>query len=73
MKKIYRVEKEKRIAGICAGIGEILEVDPTIVRLISIFACVLTGFAPLIVTYAVGWLIIPEKSPVTEKQEDIIT
>jgi len=61
MKKLYRIPKDKKIAGICAGVGEMLNVDPTFVRLAAVFACVFTGFFPLIITYAVGWYIIPEK------------
>jgi phage shock protein C len=69
MKKLYRVNDNKKIAGICGGIGEIFSIDPTIVRLIFIFACVLTQVFPLVVTYAIGWLIIPEKSEI-EMQEN---
>lgn len=69
MKKLYRVNDDKKIAGICGGIGEIYSIDPTVVRLFFIFACVLTQVFPLVVTYAIGWLIIPEKSQI-EMQED---
>lgn len=73
MKKLYRVEKDKKIAGICTGVGEMLEVDPTIVRLAFIFACALTGVFPLIITYAIGWVIIPEKLYSRDMQEENIT
>ena len=73
MKKLYRVEKDKKIAGICTGVGEMLEVDPTIVRLGFIFACALTGVFPLIITYAIGWVIIPEKLYSRDMQEENIT
>ena len=73
MKKLYRVEKDKKIAGICTGVAEMLEVDPTIVRLAFIFACALTGVFPLIITYAIGWVIIPEKLYSRDMQEENIT
>ena len=73
MKKLYRVEKDKKIAGICTGVGEMLEVDPTIVRLAFIFACALTGVFPLIITYAIGWIIIPEKPYSRDMHEENIT
>lgn len=73
MKKLYRVEKDKKIAGICTGVGEMLDVDPTIVRLAFIFACALTGVFPLIITYAIGWVIIPEKLYSRDMQEENIT
>jgi len=62
MKRIYRDERQGRIAGICAGLGELLDIDPTIIRLALVFLCVVTAFVPLTVTYLVGWVLIPEKS-----------
>lgn len=58
-KRLYRSMKEKRIAGICGGLGEYLETDPTLIRLIFVLLLFVTGFAPMIVTYLIGWIIIP--------------
>ncbi len=39
-KKLYRSGEGKMIAGVCAGIGEYFNIDPTVVRLgFVIFAC----------------------------------
>ena len=57
-KKLYRNTSNKMVAGVCAGLGEYLNIDPTIVRLI--WALVgLTGAGILV--YLVAALIIPEK------------
>ena len=69
MKRIYRDDRNGKIAGICAGLGEILKVDPTVVRLVTVFCCVLTGFAPLIAAYVVGWFIIPTKTDLIARGE----
>lgn len=61
MKRLYRNTKEGKVAGICAGIGEVYNIDPTIVRLVAVFLCILTGVWPLVVAYLVGWFIIPDK------------
>ena len=61
MKKLYRLNECKKIAGICAGIAEIYGFDVTIVRLVFIFATILTGIWPGIVTYLAAWYLIPEK------------
>jgi phage shock protein C len=56
--KIYRLEQDKIIAGVCAGLADYFEIDPTLVRivwLLSIFTC----FG--IIAYLVCWLIIPVK------------
>lgn len=57
-KKLYRSTTNKTIAGVCAGLAEYLNIDPTIVRVI--WALVgLTGGG--IIAYLVCALIIPEK------------
>ncbi len=62
MKRIYRREDQKMIGGICAGIADMFNIDPTIVRLVAVFLTVTTGFMPGIVVYLIGWIIIPDKS-----------
>ncbi|MGA2507770.1 MAG: PspC domain-containing protein [Chitinispirillaceae bacterium] len=61
MKKIYRLEKGKEIAGICAGVAEMYSLDVTVVRLACIFFAVLTTVWPAVITYVVGWYLIPVK------------
>lgn len=57
-KKLYRNTKNKMIAGVCSGLAEYLNIDPTIVRLI--WALIgLSGAG--IVAYLIAAIIIPEK------------
>jgi len=60
MKRLYRSKKERKIAGICGGLGAYLDADPTLIRLILILLCFITGILPLGLTYLIGWAIIPE-------------
>jgi phage shock protein C len=62
MKKIYISKTDKKILGICGGIGQALDIDPTLVRLITVFLCIATGIVPLLVTYLAAWFIIPLES-----------
>jgi phage shock protein C len=57
MKRLYRSPNQKMIAGVCGGVAEYFNVDPTIVRL----AWVLFGFAAGsgILAYIVAWIIVP--------------
>ena len=50
------------IAGICGGLGEMHNIDPTLIRLALVFLCIATAVMPLLITYIIGWAIIPEKS-----------
>jgi phage shock protein PspC (stress-responsive transcriptional regulator) len=36
-------------------------VDPTIIRLILVFLALLTAVMPVLVTYVVAWIIVPER------------
>ena len=57
-KKLYRSTQNKMIAGVCAGLAEYLNIDPTIVRVIWALVA-LSGAG--ILAYLVCALIIPEK------------
>ena len=56
-KKLYRSRTNRMIAGICGGIGEYFDVDPTLIRLIVAFTWLMGGIG--VVVYLIGWLIIP--------------
>ena len=57
-KKLYRSNTNKTIAGVCGGLAEYLNIDPTIIRVI--WALVALSGAGL-VAYLICALIIPEK------------
>ena len=59
MKKLYRSETNKKIAGICGGISEIMDVDPTMVRLAVVTIALITGCFPCIIAYLIAWWIVP--------------
>ena len=59
MKKLYRSRNNRMIAGICAGLGDYFDLDPTLVRL-GLVALVLVGGTGLL-AYLIGWIIIPEE------------
>ena len=68
MKKLYRLTEGKKAAGICSGIADMYNFDVTLVRLAFIFVTVLTQFVPGIITYLVGWYLIPEKEEVMKAE-----
>ena len=64
MTRLYRSQTDRKMAGICGGIAELQDVDPTMVRLILIALALITGVFPLIVAYCIAWWIVPLKSEV---------
>ena len=59
MTRLYRSTSDKKIAGICGGIAELMDVDPTIVRLVIIVLAFATGIVPFCIGYIIGWWIVP--------------
>jgi phage shock protein C len=66
MKKLYRSTENKKIAGIFGGLGEIFNIDPTLLRLIFVFIGLVTAVIPLVLAYLVGWIIIPKGKGTSE-------
>ena len=62
MKKLYRSEQNKKIAGICGGVAELMDVDPTIVRLAVVVLGLVTGLFPFVIGYLVAWWIVPKST-----------
>ena len=58
MKSIRKSNSNRVICGVCGGIGEYFEVDPTLVRLILVAFCLLGGSGVL--AYLIAAVIIPE-------------
>ncbi|MBQ0043427.1 MAG: PspC domain-containing protein [Bacteroidales bacterium] len=58
-KKIYRIPEGKMIAGVCTGIADYFDIDPTIVRLawLVAFFCAGAGFF----AYLIAAIIIPAR------------
>ncbi len=71
MKKLYRSEENKMIAGVCGGIGEYFDVDPTLIRVIYVFLSLLTGGFGFPM-YLVLWIIIPSKSSVKKDSDEFL-
>lgn len=58
-KRLYRSRKDRKIAGVCGGIAEYFNIDPTIVRVVAVLL-LLPGGLPGFIPYIVLWIIVPE-------------
>jgi len=61
MRKLYRSDKDKWMAGVLGGLGEYLSIDPTLLRIAFIILTFATGFAPGVIGYILAVFIIPKK------------
>lgn len=62
MKKLYRSNTNAVFAGIMGGLGEYLEVDPVVLRLLALFVIFITGFVPGVVAYLIAIFIVPKEA-----------
>ena len=60
-KRLHRSRTEKMIAGVCGGIAEYLDMDPTLVRLVWVLVALLAGTGILL--YLILWVIMPLDLP----------
>ncbi|MFQ5799301.1 MAG: PspC domain-containing protein [Bacteroidota bacterium] len=59
MKRLHLSETDRKMAGVCGGIGEYFNVDPTIVRIVVVALALMAGILPLVIGYLLAWAIIP--------------
>ena len=57
IKRLVRIQKDKKIAGVCTGIAAYFNTDPTLIRLLWILLICVGGAGILL--YLIAWLIMP--------------
>ncbi|NCC98374.1 MAG: PspC domain-containing protein [Bacteroidia bacterium] len=63
-KKLFLSQNNKMIAGVCGGLGEYFEMDPTVVRLIVATLTIFTGFLGGLLFYLIAWVIMKQSTPI---------
>ena len=58
-KQLTRSISNRMIAGVCSGLGDYLNIDPTVVRLLFVLGFFLTG-PGIFVAYLIMAIIVPE-------------
>lgn len=59
-KRLYKSNENRMIEGVCGGIAEYFNMDPTLIRLGWVLFCVLGGSG--IIAYIIAAIIIPRRS-----------
>lgn len=59
-RNLYLSDSNKKIGGVCGGIGEYFGIDPTIVRLLWFLSIFLEGIGLL--AYFIAWIVIPRRN-----------
>jgi len=64
-KKLYRSRRDRMIAGVCGGLGDYFDIDPTLIRLLFVFGFFATG-SGLFWAYLIMMIIVPEAVPASQ-------
>ena len=60
-KQLRRSMVNRQIGGVCAGIAEYLELDPTMVRVAYVLISIFSAAFPGLLVYILLWILIPER------------
>lgn len=69
-KTLYRSASDQMLGGVCAGIADYFEIDPTVVRLVAVLL-LLVGNAAILIAYVVLWVVVPEE-PAAKGSPEVI-
>lgn len=51
----------RQIAGVCGGLAEYFDIDPTVVRIVYVLAAIFSAAFPGLLVYVILWIVIPER------------
>jgi phage shock protein PspC (stress-responsive transcriptional regulator) len=60
MKKLHRFVEDRKIAGVCGGLGDYFDLDPVFFRLFFLVSLLFGGLGAL--AYLILWIMVPEKT-----------
>ena len=69
MKKLYKSKTDKKLEGVCAGIGNYLNVDPTTIRAVWAVATLFTAGVMGIAAYIACAVIMPVEPDYIDENE----
>ena len=58
-----RKSRNRMIAGVCGGIAEWLDWDPTLVRVLYVLVSIFSAAFPGILVYIILWIVMPNPEP----------
>jgi phage shock protein PspC (stress-responsive transcriptional regulator) len=61
-KRIYKIRDQKKLCGVCAGVAEYFDLDPTLVRVL--WAAISLGYGVGVIAYIICAVVFPDKSEI---------
>jgi len=69
-KRLFRSKDDRVIAGVCGGIAQYLDIDPTIIRIIFVLIFLTEGFGLML--YLILWVVVPEEDSVAKDSGEVM-
>lgn len=60
-KRLYLSDIDKKIGGVCGGLGEYFEIDPTVVRVLWVVFTLVSAFWGGFIAYIIAWIVMPRR------------
>lgn len=70
-KKLYRSKEDRKLTGLCGGVGEYLGTDPTIIRIVAVLAALVSVGVPALVVYFAISAVVPEKDEKSDGAREV--
>ena len=58
-RKLYRSKTDRKVAGVCGGLAQYFNIDPTLIRVLFVVLAILGGSGLLL--YLALWIIVPNE------------
>ena len=71
--RITKSATDKKIAGVCAGLAEYMNVDVTLVRIAVVFGTIISGGPPFIAAYLALMYVMPDPEPLAPSERAHVT
>ena len=69
-KKFVRLEDQKMIGGVCAGLADYMDLDISLVRLLFVAIGLVTAVFPMVFFYIIAWIVVPAGVKVVEEKPE---
>lgn len=61
MKRLTKSATDKQLSGVCAGLANYFDIDPTVVRAGAVVASFMTGLFPMLAFYIISAVVMPDE------------
>jgi phage shock protein PspC (stress-responsive transcriptional regulator) len=68
-KRLYRSKSDRMVAGVCAGLANYFNTDPTVIRILAI-VCLLVFNVMALIAYLILAVVVPNENPAGSRHSD---